>query len=269
MTVHGDEHHCDGVWIDLDAVLDAAGKGLLDQAARVAASLGATGLIGESDALERTRIPDSLGTLLRGMPEDGSAWDLALVDDPSRLEEASAWSARSGGQLVLSERAVRWAGAEGHAGIGAARAVTAIWSEDAEGEALELVRSSEGWTGFHAGLDFAGAYRAGAGALAGPIPLLHPALAMALHELCRTDVERAHSAERQLARWVETSLRPACRSQGLERSELGRAAIGIGGWLPTEGVLPGQQVLKLRRPLIEFAASFGLAPVAKALSEAP
>ena len=266
--MHGDEHHCDGVWIDLDAVLDAAGEGLLDQAARVAASVGATGLIGESGALERTRIPDSLGTLHRGMPEDGSAWDLALVDDPSRLEEASAWSARTGGQLVVSEQAVRCVGAEGRAGIGAPGAVTAIWSEDAEGEALDLVRSSEGWTGFHGGLEFAGAYRAGAGALAGPIPLLHPALAVALHELCRTDVARALGAERQLARWVETSLLPACRSAGLERPALGRAAIGIGGWLRSDFPIPGEKVLELRRQLIGLAASFGLAQAAEALDEA-
>ena len=266
--MHGDEHHCDGVWIDLDAVLDAAGEGQLDQAARVAASLGATGLIGESDALGRTQVPASLGTLLRGVPEDGSAWDLALVEDRSQLEDASAWSARSGGQLVLSEEAIHCVGAEGHAPGGAAGAVTAIWCEDAEGEALELVRSSDGWTGFHAGLEFADAYRAGAGALAGPIPLLHPALAMALHELCRTDVARAHESERQLARWVETSLLPACRSVGLERPALERAAVGIGGWIRSDGALPGEKILELRRQLIELAASFGLAQAAEALKEA-
>ena len=188
-----------------------------------------------ADALGRTQVPASLGTLLRGVPEGGSAWDLALVEDRSQLEDASAWSARSGGQLVLSEEAIHCIGAEGHAPVGAAGAVAAIWCEDAEGEA---------WNSFAppmAGRDSTLASSSpmrtapAQAPLAGPIPLLHPALAMALHELCHTDVARAHESERQLARWIETSLLPACRSVGLERPALERAAVGIGGWIRSDG----------------------------------
>ena len=268
MTRQSAEHHCDGVWIDLDAVLDAAGVDQLNEAALVAASVGAAGLIGDGDALRRTRVPQSLGTLLRGIPEERAPWDLVLADAPSTIDEASAWSSRTGGQLVLSENALSSLDADRLDRLGGAGLVAAIWCGGTEGEALELTRSFEGWTGFHGGLEFAAAYRAGAGALAGPIPLLHPALGMALHELCRDDVEQAHTAERRLARWLEASVLPACRTLGLERPELGRAAIEIGGWLRTGDTLPGEQKLELRHQLIELSVSLGLDPVARLMSEA-
>lgn len=268
MTRRNAEHHCDGVWIDLDVVLDAAGEDQLDEAARVAASLGATGLIGDAASLERTRIPESLGTLVRGVPEEHAPWDLALVVDPSRLDHASAWCSRTAGQLVLSEEIIGVLGHEGLDRLGGADPVAGIWCEDPDGEALELARSSEDWTGFHGGLEFATAYRAGAGALAGPIPILHPALAAALHELRRDHVERAHDAERRLARWIETDLLPACRALGLERGEMGRAAIEIGGWLRPKADHLGEGRFELRRQLVDLAASLDLASVAALLSSA-
>lgn len=268
MTRRNAEHHCDGVWIDLDVVLDAAGEDQLDEAARVAASLGATGVIGGAASLERTRIPGSLGTLVRGVPEGHAPWDLALVVDPSQLVEASAWYSRTAGQLVLSEEIIGALGPEGLDRLGGADPVAGIWCEDADGGALELARSSEDWTGFHGGLEFATAYRAGAGALAGPIPILHPALAAALHELRRDHVERAHDAERRLARWIETDLLPACRALGLERGEMGRAAIEIGGWLRPKADHLGEGRFELRRQLVDLAASLDLASVAALLSSA-
>lgn len=269
MTRGDSEHHCDGIWIDLDVVLHAAGEDQLDQAARVAANLGATGLIGDPASLERTRIPDSLGTLVRGMPEERAAWDLALVVEPSQLDEAAAWCGRTGGQLVLSEETVSALGAEGLDRLGGASTVAAIWCEDAESAALELARSSEDWTGFHGGLEFAAAYRAGAGALAGPLPMLHPALAAALHDLRRADVDRAHHAERGLARWIEASLLPACRALGLERADMGRAALEVGGWLRPGADRLRKKKVELRHELIEFAASLGFADVVDLLNGAP
>ncbi|MEE2939554.1 MAG: hypothetical protein VX460_04135, partial [Planctomycetota bacterium] len=263
------EHPCDGVWIDLDAVLDAAGEEQLDEAASVAARLGVTGLVGGTSALGRTRVPESLGTLLRGTPEERAPWDLALASDPSTLDEASAWCARTGGQLVLPEATIRSLGAGALDRLGSAGAVAAIWSEDAEGEALELARSADDWTGFHGGLEFATAFRAGAGALAGPIPILHPGLAMALHELCRDHVERAHDAERRLARWLETSLLPASRAVGLERRAISRAALEVGGWLSTGRLHLGDAGMELRRELIELLASLHLRDVVELWSDAP
>ena len=268
MTRQGAEHHCDGVWLDLGLVLDAAGQDQLDAAARAAARLGATGLIGDAATLERTRIPETLGTLVRGTPGEHAPWDLALAAEPSRLDEGAIWCTHTGGQLVLSEPTVRSLGADGLDRLGRVGAVAAIWCEDVDGEMLELARSSEDWTGFHDGLEFAAAYRAGAGALAGMIPILHPALAISLHRLRRDRVEQALDAERRLARWFETSLLPACRALGMERKEMGRAALEVGGWLGPDDARVGDGWVELRHQLIELAASLGLASVADLLGEA-
>lgn len=268
MTGQSAEHHCDGVWIDLDLVLDAAGHDRLDDAASAAASLGATGLIGDAATLERTRIPETLGTLVRGTPGEHAPWDLALAVEPSGLGEGAIWCKHTGGQLVLSEATVHSLGVDGLDRLGRAGAVAAIWCEDVDGGVLELARSSEDWTGFHDGLEFAAAYRAGAGALAGLIPILHPALAISLHRLRRDRVEQALDAERRLARWFETSLHPACRALGMEREEMSRAALEIGGWLRPGDARVGDGRLELRHELIQFAASLGLASVADLLSEA-
>ena len=134
LTVHGDEHHCDGVWIDLDVVLGAAGEGQLDEAARVAASFGATGLIGDAASLERTlghpRVP--------GHARPRRAGGARAVGPGARRRPHPA--GRGVGLVFVhrgSARAVRGGDSahrpRGHAPIGGgADTVAGIWCEDAE-----------------------------------------------------------------------------------------------------------------------------------------
>ena len=247
------EHHCDGVWIDLDAVLDAAGEG---QPTRPRASRRASARPGSSasDALGRTRSPSPWAPFSAGSPRSTFAWDLALVGDRSQLEEASAWSARSGGQLVLSEEA------------SLRRPRGTRPSRCSRGRHRDLVRGRGGrspWSSFAPPM----AGRDSTLASSSP-PRTAPAQApwrdrfRSLHPAPRHGAARAPSAPT----WREPTMpsgsshggwRRPCSRMPERRPGAARDGTRSGrdrGRIRSDGMLPGEKILELRRQLIELDA---------------
>lgn len=260
MTGRDAEHPCDGVWLDLDAVLGVAGDVQLDVDALEAAEV--VGLVGSPPTLARATGRGALGTLATETPHSGEAPDLVLVTslETADLARAGRWAEVHQGQLVLDARVLDGLGGDPRGGPWSERAVAGLRVHDAHADALELVRADEALAGFHGTLEFASAYRGGAGSLAGPLPLLAPGWMATLLERCERRGGEAVDAERRLARWIETAVLPAARVFGANRDQLPALLAEIGGWLDVERPLLGEEVHRLRDGLAYLGEDLGLPP---------
>jgi hypothetical protein len=134
-------------------------------------------------------------------------------------------------------------------------AVLAVSVDIVDEEALDTLCRDETLCILTSGVEFASAYRHGAGAIDRFLGLVSPAAAVAFLALCSKDVTTALDVERRLQHFVETHVEPLRRRLAGDDEALGGILVALGGWCPA---LPAPDVAidleQLRRALAATCA---------------
>ena len=111
-------------------------------------------------------------------------------------------------------------------------AVLAISVDIVDEEALDALCRDEALCIQTSGIEFASAFRHGAGAIDRFLGLVSPSAAVAFLELCAEDVTAALDVERRLQHFVEAHIEPLQRRFGGDDAVLGGILVALGGWCP-------------------------------------
>lgn len=250
-------HPCEGVWIEAAPFRELSLRSL-QKVERVARSAGAVGWVVPESSWIADAV-DGLGKsairidLQRGTRDAARPADLerALevepdliglpVHDLDRLPSAAlranqqlvARAAEDEVDVVLLARGTPAEAAAVAAFAAEHEAVLAVSLDTVDEEALDTLCRNEALCVKTSGIEFASAYRHGAGAIDRFLGLVSPAAAVAFLELCSRDVTAALDVERRLQHFVETHIEPLRRRLGGDEAALGGILVALGGWCPS------------------------------------